>query len=449
MPAIVRSNGGGGTLNHSSLARSDGLSIKLIDNDMATQSEERKILGLEEAAKNVIIRSLGELADRFSSKFCCGGNVMVQDIRINYKRARDGSEIEISELVLPGADENAMSQFLAASSVASFGKGTEEVIDPSYRDAYKFDPDTMTTSFDLSNTSILTDIEALMVPNRKIQAELHKLNIYTGPNGHFKSHVDTPHSGEMFGSLVVCFPTQFTGGVLAARHQGQEVTFDWSTSYSSSPNPCTMAPLVRWAAFFSDVEHEILPVTSGYRITLTYNLYITKEMASDIFTWTPFYQYLQETLKNPQFMQDGGCLGFDCTHAYAFNSLNEKQLLPSVLKGADYMVFSVAKSLGLNVSVKPIIEGYKHWYLLPEFSKVFGKSHAFGWEPEDYHPQCLSLFIVNKRLSVYTRASLGVGPCLHGKMFSSKFQVQLKQLQICLSEITRWNRFMISYNQNI
>ena len=351
---------------------------------MAAQPEERKILGLEETAKNVIIRSLGELADSFSSKFCCGGNVMVQDIRINYKQARDGSEVEVSELVLPGADENAMSQFLAASSVASFGKGTEEIVDPSYRDAYKFDPDTMTTSFDLSNTSILTDIEALMVPNRRIRAELHKLNIYTSPNGHFKSHVDTPRSGEMFGSLVVCFPTQFTGGVLAARHQGQEVTFDWSTSYSSSPTPCTQ--LVHWAAFFSDVEHEILPVTSGYRITLTYNLYTVKEMASEIFAWTPFYQYLQETLKNPQFMPAGGCLGFDCTHAYVFNHLNEKQLLPSVLKGADYMVFSVAKSLGLNVSVKPIVEGYEYWYLLPEFSKVFGKSHAPGWDPEDYHP---------------------------------------------------------------
>jgi hypothetical protein len=26
-------------------------------------------------------------------------------------------------------------------------------------------------------------------------------------------------------------------------------------------------------AFFGDIEHEIAPVTSGHRITLTYNLY--------------------------------------------------------------------------------------------------------------------------------------------------------------------------------
>ena len=50
-----------------------------------------------------------------------------------------------------------------------------------------------------------------------IQAELYKMNIYTAPNGCFKAHVDTPRSGNMFGSLVVCLPSQFTGGSLLTR----------------------------------------------------------------------------------------------------------------------------------------------------------------------------------------------------------------------------------------
>ena len=36
--------------------------------------------------------------------------------------------------------------------------------------------------------------------------------LYSGSGGHFKAAVDTPRSGDMFGSLVVCLPTQFTGG---------------------------------------------------------------------------------------------------------------------------------------------------------------------------------------------------------------------------------------------
>lgn len=346
-------------------------------------AEEKTILELEEAAKAAVVRSLGELANDLSSRFCCGGRLEQQVVRINYK-LNNG---DISDIALPGADEKDFSQLLEASSVASFGKGTEEVIDLSFRDAFKLDPDKLTTSFELSNTSILSDIETLLVPNRSIRAEIHKLNIYIGPNGHFKPHLDTPRSGEMLGSLVVCFPTKFSGGALVTRHLGHEVVFDWSHSFQGPDR----SQNIQWAAFFSDVEHEILPVTSGHRITLTFNLYYAKERPSALPIISPFHHYLQEALKNPHFMPEGGCLGFDCKHNYVFSRLNEPQLLPSVLKGADYMIFQVAKTLGLNVSIKPAVEEWDHWYLLPEFPKVFGKSNAPGFDPDDFHHPHLSM----------------------------------------------------------
>ena len=76
------------------------------------------------------------------------------------------------------------------------------------------------------STTILSEIESLLVPNQTIRVELYKLNLYTGPGGHFKSHIDTPRSEDVFGSLVVCLPTQFTGGALVTRHDDQEVVFD-------------------------------------------------------------------------------------------------------------------------------------------------------------------------------------------------------------------------------
>lgn len=99
-----------------------------------------------------------------------------------------------------------------------------------------------------------------------IQAELYKLNIYSS-GGFFKAHVDTPRSENMFGSLVVCLPTQFSSGELVTRHHGHTVKYDWS-----SP-PDSPRKTASWAVFFSDVEHEILPVTQGHRFTLTFNLY--------------------------------------------------------------------------------------------------------------------------------------------------------------------------------
>ena len=62
----------------------------------------------------------------------------------------------------------------------------------------------------------------------------------------------------MFGSLVVCLPSQFSGGTLVTRHNSQEITYDWS---SPGDNPVQK---VQWAAFYSDMEHEIRTVTEGH-----------------------------------------------------------------------------------------------------------------------------------------------------------------------------------------
>ena len=94
--------------------------------------------------------SLGELANNLSNSFCYGGRLEQQVVRINYK-LNNG---DLSTLTFPGATEKDLSQLVAASSVASFGKGTEEVTNLRYRDALKLDPEMLTTLFELSNTSI-------------------------------------------------------------------------------------------------------------------------------------------------------------------------------------------------------------------------------------------------------------------------------------------------------
>ncbi len=71
----------------------------------------------------------------------------------------------------------------------------------------------------------------------------------------------------MFGSLVVVFPTPHEGGTLVLRHHGKEWTFDSGKILANAPN------CVAYVAFFSDVEHEVSPVASGHRVTVTYNLY--------------------------------------------------------------------------------------------------------------------------------------------------------------------------------
>lgn len=130
-----------------------------------------------------------------------------------------------------------------------------------------------------------------------------KYQVYSSPSGKFKPHVDTPRGSTQFGSLVVCLPLEHEGGQLQVRHKGQEVTYDWGSHKDQ----------ISWAAFYSDCEHEVLEVKSGYRLTLTYNLYAVRGggMVTGIeppvldATQLPIYTSLKDIVQNKNFMPEG------------------------------------------------------------------------------------------------------------------------------------------------
>lgn len=59
-----------------------------------------------------------------------------------------------------------------------------------------------------------------------------------------------------------------TGGNLVFHHRDHSFDFNTSSILESAPSTS-----VAYVAFYSDVQHEVLEVTSGARITITYNLY--------------------------------------------------------------------------------------------------------------------------------------------------------------------------------
>jgi hypothetical protein len=67
----------------------------------------------------------------------------------------------------------------------------------------------------------------------------------------------------MFASMIVALPSTFTGGEVHVSHGVQQNIFDIapSASYSTSV-----------LAWYTDVIHEVKPLTSGYRLALSYNL---------------------------------------------------------------------------------------------------------------------------------------------------------------------------------
>ena len=335
---------------------------------------DTEVTTLQKAALGKIVTSLGELARSIACRFCCGNTLSSPEhVNIVYEK----SEKNWSSITFPGAEQADVQQLMGVCSVASFTISGEHEEDGHYHYACELRPNQFTTSFQLCNTSILSEIRKLMMPDMRgsIRAELYRLNIRSGPGGHFKAHVDTLRSSQMFGSLVVCLPIQFSGGALVTRHQGKEVRFDWSSS------PQKPMQKVSWAAFFSDVEHEVLPVTDGYRLTLTYNLYCGDKLLNVTptanITNSPFYHELCAAVSNPHFLRDGGVLGFSCQHDYVFEDLNHTEELPRLLKGADSIVYMAGMSLGLPVIVKPVTNHFEseeerlYCYVLPKFDKFF------------------------------------------------------------------------------
>ena len=86
----------------------------------------------------------------------------------------------------------------------------------------------------------------------------------TGEGAFLKPHLDTAGEKSMLSSLVGVISTPQEGGEVMLRHGEREWMFDAAKLLSGKASN-TLA----YIAFFSDVEHEVLPVTSGYRVTST------------------------------------------------------------------------------------------------------------------------------------------------------------------------------------
>jgi 2-oxoglutarate-Fe(II)-dependent oxygenase superfamily protein len=159
-------------------------------------------------------------------------------------------------------------KIIQASHASPFGKGTKTLVDESVRKSWELNAD----QFALRNPEWKTQISTLlkeavsglglMAEPTQIKAEIYKLVLYE-EGAFFLPHQDSEKADGMFGTLVVSLPSKHEGGDVVASHRGESRTFS-----SSSASEFDYS----YAAWYSDITHEVKPVTLGYRIVLTYNL---------------------------------------------------------------------------------------------------------------------------------------------------------------------------------
>lgn len=145
---------------------------------------------------------------------------------------------------------------------ARFGRGEQTLTDPGVRDTWEVPPGLVRAEWgDATLGDVLATIcyELGLPSSARLSAELHSLLVYE-PGQFFLPHQDSEKCDDMVATLVVTLPSSYSGGELVVAHNAEQ------KSYAGSKTAISLV------AFYADCRHEVLPVTSGYRVTLTYNL---------------------------------------------------------------------------------------------------------------------------------------------------------------------------------
>ena len=167
---------------------------------------------------------------------------------------------------------------LQKSTPSAFGRGSETVLDPSYRNGREIPA----ASIGFKTVDVMNDLEehvnSTIFPGRQITLKLYKLAVYeTG--GHFDWHMDSTHSDKHHGTLLVALNTSWEGGDLLLRRNGVETRVDLRPQgrFDSEDEEYLQA-----VAFFTDTEHCVEPVKDGVRIVLQYDIEIEKPGGKEV-----------------------------------------------------------------------------------------------------------------------------------------------------------------------
>lgn len=117
--------------------------------------------------------------------------------------------------------------------------------------------------------------------------------------------------------------------------------------------------IISWAFLYSDCEHEVLPVTSGTRVTIAYDIFTQPK--DGIFAQPQdtgshiLKRYLASALDNPRFFPEGGILGFGLQHSYPQGAKSPAFL--AELKGSDAIWLRALHEVGITTKFVAIYRG--------------------------------------------------------------------------------------------
>jgi len=177
----------------------------------------------------------------------------------------------VGPLTIPVSTAKAR-QLIAVARPAQYGQGEQTLTDVTVRHTWQVPRSRVRLDKRRWNRTLTPVLEGLrddlgLTEGSRLKAELHSFLVYS-PGQFFLPHQDSETADDMVGTLTVTLPGSSRGGDLIVQHGEEQI------SYRSSDK------LLSFVAFYADCRHEVRPVTSGYRVVLTYNLLLSAAKAT-------------------------------------------------------------------------------------------------------------------------------------------------------------------------
>lgn len=207
----------------------------------------------------------------------------------------------------------------------------------------------------------------------------------------------------MFGSLVLVLPTTHQGGALRLRQDNNEWIVESSLAFDKTK------PSIVYVAFYGDVEHEVLPVRDGFRVTLTYNLYhvprdggqpypppLIEDPSHRERLQAAIRTAVLENTKNPLPRRAFFAFGLQAQYDLKVGTKLDEVDIESFLKGHDALLGSVLLSLGLKFRLRLVFDNEDEWVasdpdcegpvLLDHLPEYIGKVPDYVFKRYDLEP---------------------------------------------------------------
>jgi len=266
----------------------------------------------------------------------------------------------------------------AVAEKAPFGKGTDTVLDESVRKAWQVDPSLVTFSdpdgswAECLDGILLRCLEKMGIPDcSQVTAKFYKMLLYeTG--GHFQRHQDSEKESGMFGTMVVQLPSDFDGGALVVHHQKATRTFETTNPQDS----------FYVTSLYADCEHELQPVTRGWRLCLVYNLLFTGQDTQPSAALMTSRQVKLRSIANDWTESGDSFQGYFLEHKYT-----EMNLRFQNLKGRDRQVADMIRAAkdeeGNRLFVPLLILMSKHESGSPSYDYDYRRRRGYYSDDED------------------------------------------------------------------